>query len=167
MNYLVPIVIIMTVIASIVKKISLYDSFVEGVKEALRLTITLMPFVISVFILIELFEKSGLNDRLSKLLEIPLSYIGIPKELIGLIIVRPLSGSASLASLESILSTYGPDSYVGKCASVICGANDTILYIVAVYTANVKNKKIAISIPISIFASFLGVIVACFLCRFL
>ncbi|MBO5304344.1 MAG: spore maturation protein, partial [Clostridia bacterium] len=73
----------------------------------------------------------------------------------------------SLASLENILSTYGPDSYVGKCASVICGANDTILYIVAVYTANVKNKKIAISIPISIFASFLGVIIACFLCRFL
>lgn len=167
MNYLIPLILIITVIASLIKKVPLYDGFIDGTKDAMKLTLNLLPFFISIFIMLNLFNESGINEHITKILETPLSLIGIPKELIGLLIIRPISGSGSIAILEEILSIYGADSYIGRCASVICGCNDTIFFIVAVYTAKCKEKNTFLAIPLSIIASFFGVVVGCFICRFI
>ena len=91
--------------------------------------------------------------------------IGIPKELTELIIIRPLSGSGSLALLEELYQTYGVDSYVSRCASVIIGSSETVFYIAAVYFSTTKVKKLRSAIPIALIATFIGTIFACLFCR--
>ncbi len=167
MNYFIPAVIILTLIVSAIKKVDVYAGFIEGAKEALGLIIGLLPYFIAIFLLIEVFEISGLNEYLSKILVVPLSYLGIPKEVIPLIIIRPISGSGSLGVLENIMVKYGADSYVGRCASVISGCNDTVFFIVGVYTSSCKDKKTLGATIIALIASFVGVIIGCFICRFL
>ena len=115
--------------------------------------------------LMEIFRASGLSVKLSELLAIPLSYIGIPKELCELLILRPLSGSGSLAVVEKIFSEYGVDSYVARSASVIMASNDTIFYIAAVYLSSCKDKSAGAAIAISLVSSLMGAICACLLCR--
>lgn len=165
MSYIIPSIIIITLFVGAIKKISVYDSFVVGIKEALALTISLLPYLVSIFMLIEIFKISGLSQKISDFLAIPLGFFGIPKELCELLILRPLSGTGSLAVVENIYATYGVDSYVARCASVIMASNDTIFYIVAVYMSSCKDKSTGIAIPISIFSSFLGAILSCMLCK--
>ena len=165
MNYVIPVVIILTILLSAVKKIKIYDSFLLGLKESFSLVLSLLPYFASVFMLIEIFRASGLNKTISDFLATPLSYIGIPKELCELLILRPLSGSGSLAAAEKIFAEFGVDSYVSRCASVVMASNDTVLYISAVYVSKCVDKKIGAAIPISVFASLVGTIVACMLCK--
>ncbi len=165
MKYIIPIVILTTILFGCVKKISVYDSFVEGVKESISLSIGLLPYLATIFMMLEVFRISGLSEKISDTLAIPLSYLGIPKELTELLILRPLSGSGSLAVVEEIFSTYGADSYVGKCASVIMASNDTIFYISAVYLSKSKEKDCSAAIVISIVCSLFSAIISCLLCK--
>lgn len=167
MSYIVPIIIILTLLVAAIKKVSIYDSFIIGIRESLSLVISLLPYLASIFMLIELFKVSGLSQKISDVLAIPLSCLGIPKELCELLILRPLSGTGSLVVVENIFATYGVDSYVARCASVIMASNDTILYIVAVYMSTSKDKSTGLAIPISLVSSLSGAIIACLLCRFL
>lgn len=165
MKYIVPVIIILTLIFAVIKKASVYDSFIIGIRESLSLIVSLLPYLASVFMLIEIFRVSGLSQKLSDILAIPLSWLGIPKELCELLILRPLSGSGSLAIVENIFTEYGVDSYISRCASVIMASNDTILYIAAVYLSTSKDKRAGAAIPISVIASLFGAISACLLCR--
>lgn len=165
MIYVVPAIIILTVLCAVVKKISVYDSFIVGIRESLSLVVSLLPYLASVFMLIEIFRVSGLSQRLSDVLAIPLGWLGIPKELCELLILRPLSGSGSLAVVENIFAEYGVDSYAARCASVIMASNDTVLYITAVYLSTSKDKSAGAAIPISIVSSLFGAVAACLLCR--
>ena len=167
MSYIVPGIILITVICGIVKKVSVYDSFIDGIKEAVSLTIGLLPYLMSIFILLEVFEVSSVNAYISKYLGFFFELFGIPSELSELIIIRPVSGSGSIGMLEVILEKHGADSYVGRCASVVCGCNDTIFYIVAVYMSKCKEKSALGAIVISLIASFIGVVASCFICRFI
>jgi len=167
MMYLVPIILLTTFLVATVKKIKIYDSFIAGIKESLGLVINLLPYLASIFMLIEIFRVSGLGGKLTNILSKPMSYLGIPKELIELLILRPLSGSGSLALVENIFNEYGVDSYVARCASVIMASNDTILYVIAVYFSTSKDKKSGAAIIISIIASLMGAILTCTLCRFM
>lgn len=165
MIYVVPVIIILTLVFAVIKKASVYDSFIIGIRESLSLVISLLPYLASVFMLIEIFRVSGLSEKISNVLAIPLEAIGIPKELCELLILRPLSGSGSLAVVEKIFSEYGVDSYVARCASVIMASNDTILYISAVYLSTSKDKSTGLAIPISLISSVIGAVSACLLCR--
>lgn len=165
MNYLVPVIIVSVFVLALVKRVSLYDSLTEGIKEAVNLVIKLVPNLVAVFVAIELMRVSGMSKLLADFVSPVFLYLGIPKELIELIILRPLSGSGSLAVLENIYATYGVDSYVSVAASIIMGSTETILYVVTVYFAGEKDKKTGLAVPIALFASFIGAIVACTLAR--
>ncbi|MBR1747797.1 MAG: hypothetical protein IJ735_06280 [Clostridia bacterium] len=167
MNYVVPVVILLTLLFSVIKKVRVYDGFLTGLKESFSLVLSLLPYYATVFMLLEVFRLSGLNKTISDILAVPLSYIGIPKELCELLILRPLSGSGSMVAAEKIFVEYGVDSYVARCAAVVMSANDTVLYISAVYVSKCADKKTGAAIPISIFSSMVGTIVACLICRVL
>ncbi|HKL74016.1 MAG TPA: nucleoside recognition domain-containing protein [Clostridia bacterium] len=167
MNYIVPIILLATFVVATIKKVKIYDSFIVGIRASLTLVISLLPYLASIFMLIEIFRISGLSQKLTNILAVPFSYLGIPKELIELLILRPLSGTGSLALVETIFTEYGVDSYVARSASVIMASNDTILYVIAVYFSSAKDKKSGPAIIISVFASFMGAILTCFLCRFM
>lgn len=163
--YTIPLIIFSMVAVAFIKKVPVYDSFVEGAKDALHLIYTIFPYICAIFICIQLFKVSGLAKILSGLLAQPLSLLGIPKELAELILLRPISGNGSVALLESVFETYGADSYIGRCSAVIMGSSETIFYISAVYFSGCDVKNLRSAIPISLFSSMVGVVVSCLLCR--
>ena len=114
-----------------------------------------------------LLDVSGAGDALSSWLAPAYSAIGVPQEVAPLVLIKPLSGSGSIAVLSDILEKFGPDSYIGRCACGIYGSSETVFYIGAVYFAGLKRKTFTSALLISLFSYAVSVIFGCFLCRFL
>jgi len=163
--YIIPIIILLLLIYGAVKRVGIYDSFTEGAKESAKLVFSMFPYIIAIYIGVQLFKASGLGAMLADFASPFLVLIGIPKELTELIIIRPLSGSGSLALLEEIFTTYGADSYIARCASVIIGSSDTVFYIAAVYFSTTKVKRLRYAIPVALLATFMGAVFSCLFCR--
>lgn len=170
MKYLslaVPLLFLALFLYALVKKVKLYDSFTAGVKGAVPLVVSLFPYLAAVLILSELFEQSGLAARMTSLLAPVCRGLGIPPELSKLLLLKPFSGSGSTALLSEILAAHGADSYIGRCACVCYGSSETVFYILAVYFAGVKRKKLLLPVLIALFANLLGAVLGCLFCRFL
>ena len=163
--YLIPVIMIAITIFAVVKKVKVYDCFLDGTKETLSLVKTIFPYIATIYIVIVLFKSSGLSTHLTTILATPLHYLGIPKEITELMLLVPISGNGTIALLEEIIATYGVDSYVARCASAVAGGSETIFYISAVYLSNCAVKRLNNAIPISLFCTLIGVIAACALCR--
>lgn len=149
------------------KRVKLYDCFTDGIKEALPLILSIFPYLAAMLILSSLFEESGLSKIVTDFLSPAFRILGIPPEISPLVLIKPFSGSGSTAILSELLSTYGPDSYIGRCACVAYGSSETVFYISAVYFAGLKTKKLLMPTVIALFANFLGVVVGCLFCRML
>lgn len=165
--YILPSLLILLIIVCIVKKVKVYDCFLLGAKDALDLVTDVFPYIASIFVCIETFKASGLSSIVSGWLAKPLAYIGIPSEVAEILLLVPLSGNGTIAILEDIITKYGADSYIARCASVIAGGSETIFYISAVYFSACKVKKLRYAIPVSLFCTLLGALIACALCRFM
>ncbi|MBE5756610.1 MAG: spore maturation protein [Clostridiales bacterium] len=166
-SFFIPVLFIIVFIYGIVKKVKPYDAFTDGAKGAIPFVTTLFPFLVSIFVLTELFDKSGLSDILVNFLAPFFNFFGVPKELCKLLLIKPFSGSGSLAVVSDIYNIYGVDSYLSRCASVIYGSSETVFYIAAVYFAKAKTKKLLTPIIISLVASFFSSVFACFICLIL
>lgn len=166
-KYILPAFIIIVILWAFIKKVPIYDNFVKGSKESITLILSIFPYICAVLIAVELFSLSGLNSYLAKIMSPVLSFLGMPPELCEILIIRPLSGNGSLALLEGIYKTYGVDSYIARCASVIVGASETVFYVCTVYFSTTKVKKLRYAIPISLIACYVGAMASCILCRFM
>lgn len=165
MALIIPAVFLLVFGFALFKKVRIYDEFSQGVKEAVNFTISLIPCLASIFMMCEVFEASGLSDGLTKLLSPVFGFLGIPPELTKLVLIKPFSGSGSIAYLNEIISEYGADSYITRCACVCFGSSETVFYISAVYFAGLKVKKLTMPIIAVLIATLLSTIVACLLCR--
>lgn len=166
-SYFLPVLFLLIFITAIVEKVKPYDAFLEGVKKAVPFAVSIFPYLCAVFVISELFEVSGLAETLTKFLSPAFSLIGIPKELVKLVMLKPFSGSGSLAVLSDIYSKYGVDSYLARAASAIYGSSETVFYVAGVYFANAKTKRLQKAILISLFASLCSSAFACLICHVL
>lgn len=171
MNYILPLIVpllfFLSFLFAVVRKIHVYDSFTEGIKGAIPLILSIFPYIAAVTMLSKILEASGLNTLLSKWLQPLFSFTGVPQEIAPLVLVKPLSGSGSIAVLTEILDTQGVDSYAGRCACVIYGSSETIFYVGAVYFAGLKRKKLNAAMLIALLSFLASVIFGCFLCKFI
>lgn len=101
MNYVIPVILVLLVFFAAIKRVNVYDAFVEGGKESMSLVKDVFPYLAAIFILIELFKTSGLTVYLTKIFEKPFAFFGIPKEVTEVMILRPFSGAGSVALLET------------------------------------------------------------------
>lgn len=163
-KYFIPVLFILIFFFAIVKRVKPYDAFTKGAKSAFTFAIGIFPYLVSIFVLTELFEASGLSNAISSFLSPLFRFLGIPRELTKLVLIKPFSGNGALALLNEIYATHGVDSYLSRCASVIYGSSETVFYVAAVYFANAKTKKLTAPILISLFASFCSCVFACFIC---
>ena len=166
-KYFIPLLFLIIFITASIKKVKPYDAFTEGAKSAVPFAVSVFPYLASIFVLTELFEASGLSDGLSRLVSPFFEFFGIPKELTKLVLIKPFSGSGSLAVVADIYTKYGVDSYLSRCASVIYGSSETVFYVAAVYFAGIKRKKLTIALLFALLSYLLSVVFCCFLCRFL
>ena len=140
------------------KKINIYDTFIEGVKESFSMVTSLFPTFIAMILAINLFINSGFLEFVLSLFKPLFSLINVPVQILPLAIVRPISGSASLAYLNNIFSIYGPDSFIGLLSSVMQGCTDTTFYIITLYFGSIGIKKIKYSLFAGLCADLIGII---------
>lgn len=164
-DYIIPIFIIaIFVYAGFFRRVNTYQSFVNGAKAAIKLSIDILPFVATILIAIQLFSRSGLLDLLCAALNPVFTLLGVPTELSAFIILKPFSGSGSITLFNEIVTKYGPDSYITRVASVIAGSSETVFYISAVYFSRTKIKHLSYAIPVALLCVFAAAILAAFVC---
>ena len=163
--YILPILFLLLIIYCIYKRINTYDHFVKGAKGAIKLVVDIFPFIASIMIAVALLRVSGITTWLTGLLTPVFNFLGIPPELTELVLLRPFTGSGSYALLENVLTTYGVDSYISRCACVIMGCSETIFYVATVYFSQTKVKKLLYAIPVALVCSLVGTILACLICK--
>ena len=141
--FAMPIFIALFVISGMIKKVGVYDCFVDGAKDGLKSMYGIAAPLIGLMVGISMLRESGTLELISSALSPILLKLKIPSEVLPLAILRPISGSASLAVVTDIFRTYGPDSAAGTIASVMMGSTETTFYTIAVYfgAAGIKNTR--------------------------
>ena len=166
-SYIIPIILIILFIFCFVKNVNAYDHFIIGAKNSIDLCVNTFPYLVAIFCAVELFKISGLSDIIADFIAPFFNFLGIPKELTNFMVLRPFSGSGSMAMLTELYQTYGPDSYISKCASIIISCTETVFYVVAIYFSSVKIKKLKGTVFLALLSTFLGSILACHICKFI
>lgn len=164
---LVPSFVIFVIIYGLTKKVKVYDAFCRGAKGGLELTVKILPFICAMLIAISILRDSGLLLLLSELLCKPLSFIGIPPEIISLYIIRPFSGSASIGMLTDIFRSAGINSLTSDIASTMMGSTETTFYTIALYFGSVGIKKTRHTIAVAAICDLVSMLTAVLVCRLL
>lgn len=157
---IIPCMVLFIIIYGLYKKIDIYDTFVEGSKESYDMILTMFPCMLAMIFGVNLFVKSGFLEWFFGFFASILEFLHIPISIIPMAIMRPISGSASLAILNTILEVNGPDSLVGRLASVIQGSTDTTFYILTLYFGSIGIKKIRYSLWAGLTADVIGIVSA-------
>lgn len=165
--YFIPMLIIALVVYAVYKKQNAYVSFVNGAKKSFDLILTTFPYIVAILVVVAVYNASGLNVYVARVLSPVFNFLGVPVELTELIVLKNFTGGGSLAILEEIFTNYGVDSYIGRCASVVMASSEAIFYITAVYFSKTKVEKYKFLIPLALFVNTFSAVVACFVCRFI
>lgn len=163
-DWAIPVLLLGIPLVGVIRKVKVYEVFVEGAAEGFYTSIRIMPFLVAMLVAVNIFRASGAMDVLSGLFEPMLGVFGVPADLVPLAIMRPLSGTGSLGLVTEILDTYGPDSMAGRIASTVLGSTDTTFYILTVYYGAVGIKNPRYSVLVGLLgdtAGFLGSIYIC------
>lgn len=166
-NLAMPLIILIIVIYGFIEKKEVFDKFIDGAKDGIKIIINIFPTLIGLFLAVGTLRSSGVLDITIKLLEPLLNIIHFPKEIMPLALLRPISGSSSIAVATDIMKNFGVDSQIGIMAGVIMGATETTLYTIAVYSSSVKIKKTRFVLIASLTADIVGIIVSVAVCRLL
>ena len=160
---IIPIIVVIIITYGMIKGKKVYEWFVDGAKEGLKVCINIFPYLLAMIIAVNIFREAKLLNMLNELISPVSSFIGLPKEIVPLVLIKPLSGSGALGILTDMLNTYGPDSYIGLIASVIMGTTETIFYTITVYFGAVQIKKIRHTLWAAILADLTAIIISIFL----
>lgn len=142
-----------------------FDSFLTGARQGLQTAVQLLPTLCALLVGVSMLNASGAIDLLSRLLSPAANAVGVPADLLPLLLTRPFSGSASTASFVELLKNVGPDSFAGLCASVIFATSDTMVYIISVYFSSVGIKHSRSAFPLAAAVMLFCIFFSCFLCR--
>ncbi|MBE6140444.1 MAG: spore maturation protein [Firmicutes bacterium] len=156
----IPVFVLGVVFYGFRKKINVYDSFLEGAKEGLIITFNIFPTVMAMVFAINIFLDSNFINYLLSSVKPFFAILNIPLEIMPMALLRPVSGTASLAIMNDIFINYGPDSYLGRLSSIIQGCTDTTIYVLALYFGSIGIKKIRYSLKVGLFADLIGITVA-------
>lgn len=156
----IPLFVIFVVFYGFIKRVSIYDSFLEGAKEGLIISFNIFPNVIAMVFAINIFLDSNFVYEVLSIFEGFLLKFNIPLDILPMAILRPISGTATLAIMNDIFASFGPDSYAGRLASVLQGCTDTTIYVLALYFGSIGVKKIRYSLVVGLIADLIGIVVA-------
>ena len=157
-NIAVPATILIIIVYGLIEKQQLFDIFLEGAKEGLQIVVNIFPTLLGLFLSISVLRESGIIDAISKIAMPLLNLLKMPAEILPLALLRPISGSASMAIATDIMSKYGVDSIIGLMSSTIMGSTETTLYTIALYTSAVKIKKTRFVLVAALLADFVGML---------
>ena len=163
----IPVLIFGIVLYGAIKKVRVYEVFVEGAKEGFDVAVRIIPFLVAILVAIGMFRGSGAMELVTEGLRPVLGAIGFPPELFPLAILRSLSGSGSLALVTDLINTYGPDSFLARTAATMYGSTETTFYVLAVYFGAIGVRKMRHAVPTGLVAEAAAAIFAVLVCRWM
>jgi len=163
----IPVLLVGIPLVGMLRGIKVYDVFIEGAKDGFNVAIKIIPFLVGILVAIGMFRGSGAMDMLTNALRPAMNAIGFPPEVFPLAVLRPLSGSGSLALTTDIVKRYGPDSMFARIAATMYGSSETLFYVLAVYFGAVGVKRTRHAIPSAIIGDVVAAIVAVAVCTWM
>lgn len=154
----IPTVILIILLYGVAEKNKVYDTFLEGAKDGIEIVFKLFPTLVGIFLAVGALRQSGIIDLIIKLISPITNLLKIPSQILPLAMLRPISGSASMAVAVDIMQKYGVDTTIGLITSTIMGSTETTLYTIAVYTSCVGVKKTRFVLFAALIADFVGMI---------
>ena len=142
MEFVMPAFACVIVVFGLIKRVPVFDIFLKGAKEGMQILYSIAPTIIGLVFAVDLLRSSGAIDAICNFIEPIADYLGFPKEIVPMLLLRPVSGSGSTALLTSLYEQCGPDSFAGRVASVLAGSSETTFYAIAMYFGCIKVKKI-------------------------
>jgi spore maturation protein B len=152
----IPVLLVFIPLIGMIRKVKVYDTFVDGAKEGFDVAVKIIPFLVGMLVAIGMFRGSGAMDLLTNALRPLLASINFPPEVFPLAVLRTLTGSGSLAITTDLIKTFGPDSFLGRTAATMYGSSETTFYVLAVYFGAVQVKRTRHAVP----AALIGDVVA-------
>jgi len=166
-GWIVPVCIVAVVIYALCKRVNVYQAFVEGAAEAIPLLLKILPFMAAMLIAIELLRASGLLEDFTRWAAPVLEKLGLPAEVVPLVLLRPFSGSAATAMVSDIMANSGPDSFESYLAGILMGSSETIFYTLALYFGSVGVIKTRYTLPVALISMAAGVAASVLLARWM
>lgn len=165
--FVIPGLIVGIVAYGLVKKVPVYEEFVEGAKEGFEIGVRIIPYLVAILFAIGMFRASGAMDAMILAVEPVFSFFGVPADILPMAIMRPLTGSGSLGVLADLINQFGEDSFVVKIASTMFGSTETTFYVLAVYFGAVGVKKARYAVQAGLIADAAGIIASIIVCFWL
>lgn len=159
-DYILPTIVVLIVLYGAFKGVDVFNVFIDGAKSGFKTVFNIIPSLIALLLSINMLKASGGLDVLLSLLSPIGDFLGIPRDIIPLTILSPISGSGSLGVYESILKDFDPDSFIGRCASVMMGSTETTFYTLALYYGSIGIKKTRHTVPSALCADFTSFILS-------
>ncbi|MBN1595539.1 spore maturation protein [candidate division FCPU426 bacterium] len=167
-NWVVPLLLVgIPLFAFAVKRVKVYESFIEGAKEGFWIGVKIIPYLVAILVAIGMFRASGAMGLLVAALRPVTGLIGFPPEALPVALLRPLSGSGTLGLISDLFQTFGPDSFIGRLVSVIEGSTETTFYVLAIYFGSISVRKARYALPASLLGDLTGVAAAFIVCSLL
>ncbi|HEX7070426.1 MAG TPA: nucleoside recognition domain-containing protein [Rhodothermales bacterium] len=161
--FVLPALIVGFPLYGLIKKVPVYEVFVDGAKEGFNVAVRIIPYLVAILFAIGMFRASGAMEALTALLRPVLSPLGIPSEILPMAIIRPLTGSGSAAIVVDMIERFGEDSILVKIAATMFGSTETTFYVIAVYFGAVNVKKTRHAVPAGLIADLAAFLMAIYL----
>ncbi len=166
-RWAIPFLLLMIPIYGSFRKVPVYESFVSGAEEGFKTAVKIIPFLLGMMVAIAVFQASGAMDLVTQGLKPLLAPLGAPTEILPLAVLRPLSGSGALAMATELMGQYGPDSFIGRVASVMQGTTDTTFFVLTVYFGSVGIKRSRYALATGLMADVTGLLASLYICQVL
>ncbi len=158
-----PAIILIILTVAMFKKVPVYETFIEGAKDGFGVAIGIIPYLCAIIVAIAMFRASGCIEWAAQVFAPVLNALRVPADVLPVMIVRPLSGSAALGVFSDI-AYAGPDSYAAKLAAVMVGSSETTFYVLAVYFGSIGVTKMRWALPVGLLADIAGMLAAIIVC---
>ena len=163
--YILPIMILGILTAGLIKRVPIYEEFIEGAKDGFKVSISIIPYLVAIIVGISMFKASGAIELITSAIGGLLDKLSVPVDIIPIMITRSLSGSATLGLFSDIAATHGAESYITKLSAVMVGSSETTFYVLAVYFGSIGIKKYRYALLTGIIADITGIVLAILVSR--
>ena len=160
-----PVILILILTLGLFKKVPLYEVFTDGAKEGFKVAVNIIPYLVAIIVGISMFRASGIIESIGEIMAPILSHFNVSADVIPIMIVRSLSGSAALGVFSDIAHNAGPDAYTTKLAAIMIGSSETTFYVLAVYFGAVGISKFRYALLTGLIADFIGIAAAILVCN--
>lgn len=165
--FILPAIILFTLVHGLYKRVAVYEVFVEGARDGFTMAVKIIPYLVAILVAIAMFRASGAMAVISGWLAPLFHWLGIPPDILTMAMMRPLTGSGSVGVLADLIHQHGEDSLVVKIAATMFGSTETTFYVIAVYFGSVAIRRTGYAVQVGLLADLAGFIAAVLVCLWL